>query len=107
MRGTAESAGFMGVPWCGFRPTPEKANSLMLVRPAIKPPAARSLATAGQSWAAGAAPCSTTEPAKVGSPATSNKSLTEMGKPASGPAGRRPCRAAARAASSAGRGELT
>src|SRR4030095_3414711 len=42
-------AALTGVPWCGLMPTPEKANSLMLVRPISAAPAIRKRATAGQS----------------------------------------------------------
>ena len=59
MRGVGSSvavATLSGVPWCGLMPTPEKANSLRLVCPVKAAPAARSLATAGQSASAGAAP---------------------------------------------------
>ena len=51
MRGVGSSravAGLAGVPWCGLRPTPEKANSDMLVRPMKAAPARRSRATAGR-----------------------------------------------------------
>ena len=63
-------------------PSPEKANSVMLVRPIGMNPAARSRATDGASRAAGAASRNTTEPAVVTSPATSNRSLIETGMPA-------------------------
>ena len=39
--------GFTGVPKCGFRPMPEKANSVMLTRPTVTMPAAASAATTG------------------------------------------------------------
>src|SRR3990167_344502 len=73
-----------GVPWCGLVPTPEKANSTMFVRPMKDAPAARSRATAGLSQGAGGASASTTEPAGVGWPCMSNRSLTETARPASG-----------------------
>ena len=76
---TAASAALAGVPWCGLVPTPEKANSLMLVRPMSAAPAARKRATAGASRVALGASASTMEPAAVGWPATSNRSLTETG----------------------------
>jgi hypothetical protein len=44
MRGVASSAavaGLAGVPWCGLMPTPENANSVMLVWPVSAAPAAR------------------------------------------------------------------
>jgi hypothetical protein len=80
------SAGLAGVPKCGLMPTPEKANSVMLVRPRIAPPAARRRATAG-SLAARGASASTVEPAAVAWPAMSNRSLTDTARPASGRSG--------------------
>ena len=68
----------------GFSPSPENANSVMFVLPTMIAPAERSRATASASRAAGAAPRSTTEPARVGSPATSKRSFTETGMPQSG-----------------------
>jgi len=70
-RATAASAGLAGVPKCGLAPTPENANSLMLVLPSTAAPAARRRATAGASAAAAGRPCRMTEPASVVSPATS------------------------------------
>ena len=64
-------------------PTPEKANSLMLVRPTNAAPAARSRATAGQSRRAGGASASTVDPAAVTWSCTSNRSLIETARPAS------------------------
>ncbi len=84
MRGVAWSQGLAGVPWCGLMPTPENANSTMLVRPMMAPPAALSRATAGLSARAGALSAKPVEPAGVGWPAMSNKSLTETLKPPSG-----------------------
>ncbi len=84
MRGVAGSAGLAGVPKWGLMPTPENANSDMLVRPRMAPPAARRRATAGLSQVAGGASASTVEPAAVVSPAMSNRSLTEQARPASG-----------------------
>ena len=65
MRATAASQGLRGVPKCGFSPRPENANSLMLVRPTIAAPAARSRATAAASCAATGAPWRSVEPASV------------------------------------------
>ena len=72
-----------GVGKCGLVPTPENANSTMWVRPIMAPPAAFRRATAGLSDCAGAEPARTCDPARVGCPATSNRSLTENGSPAS------------------------
>ena len=74
-------AGFAGVPWCAFSPTPEKANSLRFVWPTSAAPARRSRATAGQSAVAGAASASDCEPAVVGAPATSKRSFTDTARP--------------------------
>ncbi len=71
MRATAASAGLHGVPWCGLMPTPEKANSLMFVRPTRAAPAARSRATAAASRSATGSPRRSTEPASVVRPAMS------------------------------------
>ncbi len=49
MRAVAGSAGLAGVPKCGLMPTPENANSVMLVRPTRLAPAARRRATAALS----------------------------------------------------------
>jgi len=84
-------------------PIPEKANSLMLLRPMTTAPAARSRATATASAAAGAASRRTFEPAVVTSPAMSKRSLIETGSPATGD-GTTPCfrsRSEASAATSA------
>src|SRR4051812_14906960 len=67
-RGVAASQGLAGVPWCGLMPTPENANSVMLVRPTTTPPAARRRATDRASARAGGASASATEPAVVTSP---------------------------------------
>ena len=47
------SAGLPGVPKCGLAPTPENANSVMLVLATITAPASRRRLTAGASAAAG------------------------------------------------------
>src|SRR3989442_963320 len=65
-------------------PIPEKANSVMLLRPMTTAPAARSRATTTASAVAGAASRRTFEPAVVTSPAMSKRSLIETGRPASG-----------------------
>ncbi len=57
----------------------------MLVLATITAPPARSRCTTAASAVAGGALASTLEPARVGSPATSNKSLTETMLPSSGP----------------------
>ena len=103
MRATTASAGLRGVPWCGLMPTPEKANSVMLVLPTIAAPASRSRATAAASCTAGGAPRRSTEPASVVRPATSYRSFTDTGSPASGGSGspRASRSSAARAAASA------
>ena len=82
MRPAARSHGARGVPWCGLAPMPEKANSVMLVRPTGTKPWARRRATTG-AWArAGAAWARATLPAAVTSPATSNRSFRLIGMPA-------------------------
>src|SRR2546427_3554588 len=60
-------------------PIPEKANSLMLLRPMTTAPAARSRATATASAVAGGASRRIFEPAVVTSPAMSKRSLIETG----------------------------
>ena len=60
------------------------ANSVRFVLPTITAPAARSLATTVESRS-GTEFWSATEPAVVGSPATSRLSLTSTGMPCSGP----------------------
>jgi hypothetical protein len=74
----------------------------MLVLATITAPAARSRRTAGASAVAGGASASTFDPARVGSPATSNRSLMVMMAPSSGPR-LVPLRARASAASAAAR----
>src|SRR5262245_14800013 len=84
-------------------PIPENANSVMLLRPITTAPAARKRATAGASTAAGGRSRRTVEPAVVTSPATSNRSFTDTGRPARGE-GTTPClrrRSEASAAASA------
>jgi hypothetical protein len=66
--------------------TPEKANSVMLVLPTMTAPAALRRATIGASAVAAGRSASAVEPARVTSPATSNKSLIDTGSPASGEA---------------------
>ena len=86
MRGSASSklvAAFDGVPWCGLMPTPENANSDMLVRASSAAPARRRRATAGLSTTAAGRLVSTFEPAVVTWPCTSNKSFTVTASPAS------------------------
>src|SRR5579883_2416872 len=56
----------------------------MFVRPRTMQPAARSRATTVASRCAGGRDCKTTDPAVVTLPATSNRSLTETGRPARG-----------------------
>ncbi len=105
MRGVGSSASVAGLAStgkCGLRPTPENANSDMWVRPTKAAPAARRRATAGQSTRAGGAPRRIVEPAAVTSPATSNRSLSETARPASGP-GSRPAATAWSAAAAAAR----
>ena len=90
MRGNGSSsavAGFAGVPWCGLMPTPEKANSLMLVRPSRAAPACLRRATARQSRTAAGCAANTVDPAAVTSPCTSNRSLTLTARPASAGSG--------------------
>ena len=81
-RPISRSHGLGGVPWCGFTPRPEKANSVMPVRPITTKPARRSRATAGASASAGGASRRTTEPAAVVCPASSKRSFTVTGMPA-------------------------
>ena len=89
--------------WCGLRPTPENANSDMWVRPMSAAPA-RAQAADGRARRrrAGGASRRIVEPAAVTSPATSNRSLIETARPASGP-GSRPAATAASAARAAAR----
>ena len=97
------SNGLPGVPKCGLAPTPEKANSLMLVLATITAPAARRRFTTGASAAATKpSSASTREPARVTSPATSYRSLMLTIAPSSGPSGL-PAFARASAASAAAR----
>jgi hypothetical protein len=63
-------------------PNPEKANSVILVRPIGTKPAAFRRPTAMASRVAGAASRKAIEPAAVTSPAMSNRSLIETGMPA-------------------------
>ena len=84
MRGTSVLHGLTGVPKCGLVPTPENANSTIWVRPMKAAPARRKRATAGLSCSAGGVSLRTTEPAQVVCPATSNRSLMETARPASG-----------------------
>src|ERR1700693_3581874 len=63
-------------------PIPEKANSVMLLRPMTTAPAARSRVTATAPGVAGAASRRIFEPAVVTSPAISKRSLIETGRPA-------------------------
>ena len=64
-------------------PVVPNANSTMLVRPTNTAPAARRRATAGASVAAGSCP-RIFEPARVTSPATSNRSFRDTGSPSTG-----------------------
>ena len=59
MRWFCGSWGFCGVPQCGLIPTPEKANSLILVLPITAIPACRKRLTISASLAAGWAPFKT------------------------------------------------
>ena len=88
---------------CGLRPTPEKANSDMWVRPISAAPALRRRATAGASSRGrrGARAGSSSRRPCV-SPATSNRSLIDTARPASGP-GSRPAATARSAAAAAAR----
>ncbi len=72
-------------PVSGDMPSGEWANSVVVVLPIITAPAARRRATAATSVLAGGACAISTEPQRVGRPATSRMSLTETGTPASGP----------------------
>jgi len=81
IRASPRFQGDSGVPKCGLRPSPENANSLMLVRPIRTKPARRRRSTAGASAGAGAG-SRTLEPARVTCPCTSNRSLIEIGMPA-------------------------
>ena len=88
MRGARPSAavtGLTGVPWWGLMPMPEKANSVICVRPIRAAPAARRRATARASVVAAGRSASTMEPAVVVCPATSNRSLMLTARPSSGP----------------------
>jgi hypothetical protein len=99
----ARSHGLPGVPKCGLAPIAPSANSVMLVLATITAPAARSRRTTGASAAAGfASSARILEPARVGSPATSNRSLMLTIVPSSGPSDT-PFLARASAASAAAR----
>ena len=85
-------AGSAGLPVPGVvTPT---VSGWVAVLPTMTAPAARSAATSGASAAAGAESVSS-QPARVGSPATSTESLTATGMPCSGPRHGRPASAAA------------
>jgi hypothetical protein len=89
----ARSQGERGVPKCGFTPRPEKANSVMLVRPSTTKPARCNLATEGDvACAGGASPARRTRRGRPARP-PSYRSFTEIGKPAQG-LGARPRREA-------------
>ena len=90
-RACAGSAGLAGVPWCGLMPTPENANSLILVLPSTTAPASRKRCTTGASCSTGASPAHTTPPAIVVSPATSMLSLRVMHTPCNAPRLRPAC----------------
>src|SRR5258705_708830 len=79
---------------------PVKANSAIFVLATITLPAARSRRTTVASAKAGGASARILEPARVGSPATSNKSLMLTMMPSRGPS-EMPARARASAASAA------
>ena len=99
----ARSRGLPGVPKCGLAPIAPKANSVMLVLATTTAPPARSRRTTGASaFAGGASSARIFEPARVGSPATSNRSLMLTMVPSSGPR-ETPCTARASAASAAAR----
>ena len=99
----ARSAGLPGVPKCGLTPTPENANSVMLVLATITAPAAqRRLTTTASARAGLPSSSSSFDPARVTSPATSNKSLMVTIAPSSGPSAT-PVRARLSAASAAAR----
>ena len=102
MRPSSRRHGASGVPKCGFTPRPEKANSVMLVRPTGTKPAANSRATTAACRGAGAASANTVLPAGVGSAATSSRSFRLTGSPAYGP-GARPTRRSASTASACAR----
>ncbi len=74
-----------GVPKWGLMPMPEKASSVIVVRPRNTAPAASRRATTGASSSAGARSSSTLEPAALTSPSMSSRSLTAIGTPCSGP----------------------
>src|SRR5262249_17665619 len=64
-------------------PRPEYANSTKLVRPMMTVPAFFNRSTTLESRVAGGVPTSTFEPPSVVTPASSNRSLIEIGMPAS------------------------
>mmetsp|Transcript_2453 Transcript_2453/g.7554 ORF Transcript_2453/g.7554 Transcript_2453/m.7554 type:complete len:294 (-) Transcript_2453:147-1028(-) len=101
MRPVPRSCGLAGVPKCGFVPMPPKANSTIDVRPRMTAPAARRRATAGASLVAGGSDASAFEPASVTSPPTSNRSLTETGRPSTGERTTPAARSASEASASA------
>jgi hypothetical protein len=69
-------------------PIAEKANSVMLFLATMTAPAALSLRRIGASSVAGGKPALIFEPARVGSPLTSNRSLIVTMRPSSAPSSR-------------------
>src|SRR5690606_5817487 len=83
MRRLSRSQGLLGVPKCGFRPRLENANSVRLVCPIRMAPARGRRSTTVALYSAAGALRRKAAPALVGWPATSNKSLMEIGSPSS------------------------
>ncbi len=88
------SCGLCVGPSWAFSVTKPYANSSMLVAPTRIAPQRSSAATASLSLAAGGSPAVTFAPARVTTPATSNKFFAAKGTPARGP-GSRPAATAA------------
>ena len=71
------STGFTGVPYHGLIPVTPRASSCRLVRPTMRAPAARAPARqAASRWAGTARSATARQPAVVGSPSMSMRSLT-------------------------------
>ncbi|MNF43184.1 hypothetical protein D3C84_242590 [compost metagenome] len=75
-RGAPSGRSAVGVPKCGFRPRPEKANSARLVLPRGIIPSSVSRAITGASSKAAGDSARMIEPAVVRLPATSIRSFT-------------------------------
>jgi hypothetical protein len=82
------SSGWRVVPACGLVEPICQPNSVVVVLPKSTQPAARNGATQGASCDTGASPAETSEPRRVGQPATFIRSLIDTGTPSSALSGR-------------------